>query len=259
VNLSESEKTADQLLRRIAVVLLRLGIDVPNAQRLLRKAFVFAVREKTRASGARATQSQIASMTGMSRLEVRTILASKTWQHVGRQSTRVDQLVTAWRTNPLFLDAGGRPKSLDLKGSRGSFEQLVKKYGRDVTSKTLRDELVSRGIASLRNQKLILKGPNNKLHAEMTAAASDLRFVVSLLEGMDLHSGRRTFTTKRISVAAQDRKAVQMLKGIAIRRIDTVMSSLTEMSTQKPRPIARSNQRTRRLVITATVSSETED
>lgn len=256
---ADSEHLAAQLLTRIAHVLLRIGVDVPNAQRLLRKSFVLAVREQTRSSGARATQSQIASIAGMSRLEVRTILAEKVRSSRSRQSTRADQIISAWRTNPLFHDARGRPRHLDLKGTRGSFEQLVKKYGRDVTSKTLRDELVSRGLASLAGQKISLNASSNRHRTEIASAEADLRFILSLVQDIALQSGKRTYTTKRIAVTAQDRKAVQMLKGIAMRRIETVLSSLSAMSNPQLRHSSSARRRPRRLVITATVSSETEE
>lgn len=255
---ADSEQMAAQLLKRIAHVFLRLGIDVPIAQRVLRKSFVLAVREQARSSGARPTQSQIASVAGMSRLEVRTILADKARFSRARQSTRVDQIITAWRTNPLFQDARGRPRHLDLKGTRSSFEHLVRKYGRDVTSKTLRDELVSRGLASLTGRKISLNVANDRLRAEIASAETDLRFILSLVEDIALQSGRRTYNTKRIAVTAQDRKAVQMLRGIAMRRIETVMSSLSAMSTPQTRK-SSSSRRARRLTITATVSSETEE
>ncbi len=253
-----TEQAAGQLFGLIATILLRVGVDVPNAQRLLRKAFVLAAREKARALDTRATQSQIASIAGMSRLEVRSILAEEHRETTERQSTRLDQLVAAWRTDPQFLDTRGRPNALELKGDRGSFEHLVKKYGRDVTSKTLRDELMSRGMASLRGRKLILKGSNNRSHADIVTADSDLRSLISQLDGIDLQSGRRTYTSKRISVVARDRKSVQMLKSIALGRIETVLSSLSGMSTKAPRRNARSKARASRLIVNVSVASETE-
>lgn len=252
-------QTAGQLLALIATILLRVGVDVPNAQRLLRKAFVLAAREKARALGTRATQSQIASIAGISRLEVRTILADKNREPTESQSTRLDQLVAAWRRDPRFLDERGHPKALDLKGARGSFEHLVKKYGRDITSRTLRDELVSRGLVSLRDRKLFLVGSNNRLRTDIVTAESDLRFLISQLDGIDLQSGRRTYASKRISVAARDRKSVQMLKGIAFGRIATVLGSLSEMSTETPHRNSRAKRRARRLIVSVSVASETEE
>jgi Family of unknown function (DUF6502) len=252
-------QAAGQLFGLIATILLRVGVDLPNAQRLLRKAFVLAAREKARALDTRATQSQIASIAGMSRLEVRTILAEKHRETTARQSTRLDQLVAAWRTDPQFLDTRGRPKALELKGVRGSFEHLVKKYGRDVTSRTLRDELLSRGMASLRGRKLILKGSINRLHSDIVTADSDLRLLTSQLDGIDLQSGRRTYTTKRIAVVARDRKSVQMLKSIALGRIETVLSSLSGLSMKAPRGNAGSKPRGMRLIVNVSVASETEE
>jgi len=252
-------QAAGQLFGLIAIILLRVGVDMPGAQRLLRKAFVLAAREKARTLGTKPTQSQIASIAGMSRLEVRTILAEKEPDPIEGQSTRIDQLVAAWRSDPQFLDTRGRPKPLELKGTLGSFEYLVKKYGRDVTSRTLRDELLSRGIVSLKKGKLILGASSNRLRTDIVTAESDLRFLISQLDGVELQSGRRAYASKRISVEARDRKSVQMLKSIALGRIETVLSSLSEMSMETPRRNARPKRRPRRLIVNVTVASETEE
>ena len=254
-----SEHATVQLMCGVAQILLRLGIDAPNAGRLLRSAFVLAARDKARFSGASGTQSQIASMAGISRLEVRTILAEKPDSTARRQLTRINQLIAAWRSDPAFLDARRRPKSLELKGKRGTFEHLVKMHGRDVTSKTLRDELTSRGIAALRNRKIHLQRRGDRSRSEIVAAESDLRFLISQLDGINLHSGRRTYVSRRVSVEAHDRKAIQVLKAIALSRIETVLSSISEISSRPVRRLTKKNPRAKRMVITATVASETGD
>lgn len=255
----DSSHTAARLLTSIATILLRAGFDVPSAERLLRKAFVMASKETARALGSRATQSRIASIAGMSRLEVRTILADRGRRLPERQSTRIDQVVAAWRSDSRFTDGRGRPKNLELKGPHGSFEHLVKKYGRDVTSKTLRDELLFRGIAVLSKRKICLVGESYRLRSDSVAVESDLRFLVSQLEEIDFRRGRRSYVNKSISVEAPDKKAIQMLKRVSVGRIATVLHSLSEVSARVPTRALKSRNLARRLIVKATVASETED
>lgn len=255
---SEVGREATLLFNHVARLLLRLGIDAPNAQRTLRNAFVFAAREKARASGGRATQSQIASLAGMSRLEVRSVLAERAQLSKRRESGRLKQLVDAWRTSSAFLDARGRPRTLDLKGPRGSFEHLVRLYGRDVTSKTLRDELIAHGFASLRDGKIQLLGLSDRISDEQIAADADVRFIISQLEGIELHLGRRSYVTRRISVSAHDRKTIYLLKGIASSRLETALSAIVATRVTAPRRRSEKIATRKRLIVSATIATETQ-
>jgi len=257
-----SEQAVGQLLVRIASLLLRLGIDAPSAQRLLRTAFVLAATDKARRMPVRTTQSRIASMAGISRLEVRSIL-SRSKIHSGvsfvRTSTRIEKVTTGWRTDPLFLDSRGRARSLVLRGSKGSFEHLAKKYGRDVTSKSLRDELVQRGIARLTGQRIHLTGSDRRRGSEAAFAESDLKSILLQLGGIDFGSGSRAYAIRHATVASYDLKTVQMLKGIATRRIDSVLNSMAEMSSELQPLSAKKTRRARRLLITAMIATESEE
>lgn len=257
-----SEQAVGQLFVRIASMLLRLGIDAPSAERLLRTAFVFAAADKARKMPNRTTQTRIASMAGISRLEVRTILSrgkSPSSANFLRTSSRLDKVIAGWRTNPLFLDVRGRARPLELRGSRGSFDQLAKKYGRDVTSKSLRDELVQRGLARVKDQRIYLVHAASQKTSETAFAESDLKSILSQLGGINFGSGKRSYAIRHATVASYDLRTVQMLKGIALRRIDTVLNSMAEMSSEHQPLSAKKARRARRLLITAMIATETEE
>lgn len=257
-----SEQTASELLTRIASILLRLGIDAPNAQRLLRQAFVVAARDKARNMSERTTQSRIASIAGISRLEVRSILSrgeNGDRAVLVRQSTRIDKVVEGWRTDPTFLKAQGQPRSLALRGDRGTFEHLAKKYGRDVTPKALQDELVQRGLARVTNKKISLLRSVRRKDPGVISAESDLKSIVAQLSGINFNSGRRAYVVHRATVATPDFRTVKMLKGIAIRRIEAVLNSMAEMSSEHQPLSAKKHRRVRRLLISATIASESEE
>ena len=257
-NANEATKAVDRLLSTIAAILLRLGLDSPRSERLLRKAFVQAALQRVQIEPHRLTQARIASWTGLSRLEVRTILNGQPELDVP-QTTRVEHVVRGWTTDPLFLDASGRPKHLEMRGPRSTFEGLAKKYGRDITARSLRDDLSRRGLIATRNHKLVLlqKGPAPSRDAR--AAQADLKFLSSHLASIDFQLGRRAYVLRQGTISADDKRTIEMLKRIAVTRLDAVFSSLAEMSAEPEGELNRKKHKSRRLIVTAIVATEAED
>jgi hypothetical protein len=257
-NANHAAQAIGRLLERIAAILVRLGLDSPQSERWLRRAFVQAAIERAQADSQRPTQARIASYTGLSRLEVRTILNGRQKERVF-QSTRVDQVVVGWRTDPQFLDTKGRPLHLQIRGSRTSFERLVKKYGRDVTARTLREDLIRKGIVRIRQNKLVLLQKGASLSRDALAAHADIKFLASHLASIDFQLGRRSYVLRQSAISADDKRAVEMLKRIAVARLDTVFNSLAAMSLDSQRRTQKKRHRPGRLFVTAVVATEAED
>jgi hypothetical protein len=255
---NDADDLIGRLLSRIAAILVRLGLDSPQSERLLRKAFVQAALQRVRSVDLRPTQSKIASVAGLSRLEVRTILQGRRTIALP-QTTRVDDLIFGWRADPQFLDSRGKPKPLDIRGTGATFDTLAKKYGRDVTPRSLRDELTRRGIVSIRKKKLVLLHEKDKFSEDVLAAQADLKFLASHLTAIDFQLGRRSYVLRQGAVAADDKRAVEMLKRIAVTRLDTVFRSLATMSVDAPSNRKRKQRRSRRLLVSAIVATEAED
>ena len=254
--LGDSDDLIAQLLLRIAAILLRLGLDSPKAERLLRRAFVSAALQKIQTSDLRPTQSRLASLAGLSRLEVRQIHRP---QHLKPQrSSRIDQVVMGWKSDPMFLSPRGKPRSLELYGAGKTFDRLVKKYGRDVTTRTLRDEMVRLKLVALRGNKLTLTQTSADLSHDRIAAQSDLKFLASQLSNTNFQLGRRAYLMRQSAVFAENSKGVEMVKRIAIERLETVLSSLSEMSEDARKLKTPRNRRAPRLLVTTIVATEAE-
>jgi hypothetical protein len=254
----QHEDLVGQSLLQIAAILLRIGIDAPQAERKLRHAFILAAQENAIASGVRVTQSQIASLAGISRLEVRTALtklrSGRSQPHLGRRS-RIDQIVDAWRSDPQFLDAHRRPKQLSVKGHRSGFHQLVKKYGRDVTPTAIRNQLILRGFAT--EQDGILRLSRGADHQRQLSSAADLQFLTSQLSDINFQIGRRAYTTRRVAITSSEPKSVRVMRRIALERINAVLNSISELPLQNSkRRTTRSGKDSIRILITATVATE---
>jgi hypothetical protein len=257
-NASEATEAIGRLLSTISAILLRLGLDSPQSERLLRKAFVQAALNRVQLEPQRMTQARIASLTGLSRLEVRTILSGQP-ALVESQTTRIDHLIHGWRTDPQFLDASGKPKQLVLRGPKSTFDGLAKKYGRDVTSRSLQEHLMRRGLVKIRNQKLVLLQKGGTPSDDARAAQNDLKFLSEHLAHIDFQFGRRAYVLRQGAISAGDRRTIEMLKRIAVTRLDTVFSSLAEMSVDSEYTKIRKKRNSRRLMVSAIVATEAED
>lgn len=255
-NANEAAGSVSRLLSTIAAILVRLGLDSPQSERLLRRAFVKAALQRVQVEPQRLTQARIASLTGLSRLEVRTILNSRQ-VFDSPQTTRIDHLVHGWRTDPQFLDTSGKPRHLEMRGGRSTFEGLAKKYGRDVTARSLRDDLVRRGLVAIRHKKLVLLLKQSAPTGDARAAQADLKFLASHLAPIDFQLGRRAYVLRQGAISAGDKRTIEMLKRVAVTRLDTVFSSLAEMSADSQG--AGKKKKSRRLIVTAIVATEAED
>jgi hypothetical protein len=243
-----------QSLDQIAAILIRAGVDLAAAERMLRRAFINAAYRAITASNTKSTQSQIASIAGVSRLDVRRLLDAKPGEKVTRGSsppTRIQSVINGWRTDPAFHDKRGRARPL----TKSDFQRLVRKFGRDVTPKALRLHLLRLELASEKDGVLHLHRQSKTQRP--TAAHADLRFIASQLASIDFELGRRAYSTKRVSIYAPDNRTIRAIRQIALTRFETVLSSLASMSTRGINKAEKGA--SQRLLVSSTIAIETED
>lgn len=228
----------DRSLYRIAAILLRIGLDAPSSEKLLRKAFILAAGDSAQISKRPPTQSQVASLAGVSRREVRTLSNRKSRPSIEAQerssSTRLNDLVHAWRSDSRFTDRHGKARPLALKAGKNNFDLLVKTYGRDVTTKTLKDQLIQKRLAKEKAGKLELR--SSEKAQKKGDGDADLQFLASQLQDIDFQLGRRAYLTKKISISVTDRKSAQRIRRLAIQRLEPLLNSIASIS---PSPIGK--------------------
>lgn len=137
-------RVLDPLVR----MMLEAGIGVGEFVTVVKGAYVRAAREEGRRAGGevkRPNVSRIAVVTGLTRLEVASILAAGAAGPVapdrGRQ--RAERVLAGWWNDSDFHDERGEPAALPLKGAGRSFQALVRLYsGERWRSATILDELL---------------------------------------------------------------------------------------------------------------------
>ncbi len=153
------------LLEALAPLLLRARITPAMVCEAVRLALVRAAAAGARIASGRVNHSRIATLTGLSRLEVRRLLTSRRPTRVPapRQLDRAARVLEGWSRDPAFRTEAGRPRVLPLRGAAPSFETLVQRYGGDVPPRAVRTELervgavrVTRGRIRLHRRRLTL-------------------------------------------------------------------------------------------------------
>ncbi len=154
------------LFDALAPLLLRERITPAMVTEALRLSFVRAAAHSARMASGRVNHSRVATLTGLSRVEVRRLLALRRPVRVPapRQLDRAARVLEGWSRDPAFRSESGRPRTLPLQGAAPSFEALVQRYGGDVPPRAVRTELeragavrVVRGRIRLRRRRLVLR------------------------------------------------------------------------------------------------------
>jgi hypothetical protein len=256
----EHEALVLNVLERIAAILLRIGFDAPNTEYLLRCAFVLASLRRAELSGTRTTQSQIALVAGVNRLDVRRIVAARRQQNFAREidrQSRLERILRGWKQDSNFVDARGRPKPLSIVGRSSEFARLARTYGRDVTPRTLMNMLVSNNVAAIKGRKLVLSEQNSSRRASLLAGASDLNFLSSQLASYDFQTGRRTFVIRQRRLSVNDSKSLKLLQRKALRNIEAAIGSMDSVAVRDRQWLRVKKVPKHRLLVTTILSSET--
>jgi len=135
------------LLDALASVLIALEITPSRLAQIARASFVRAGanQARTRSSG-RPHLARIAALTGLSRVEVKRIVAANFSIGVVDPDTtpRAVRVLIGWRTSRDF-SSRGKPRRLPISGRSPSFYWLCKSFSGDIPHTVILDELQRQG------------------------------------------------------------------------------------------------------------------
>lgn len=172
-----------RVLRPLARLMLQHGVTLYEFIEIARWVFAnvamdgerFSMRDRDAWS---MTKSRGAVLTGMTRRQVdrQVRLPEPATEDARRTYHRSVRVLAVWATEPAYLDECGLPGELPLRGEHGSFETLVRAHCRDISMRSMLDELVSRGC--------VMRTAGNTLrflHADLDAT-SPLAYDVQQLQ-----------------------------------------------------------------------------
>jgi Family of unknown function (DUF6502) len=232
---SSTELELLSLLSEFARFLLAAGVSYEKFDGLAKRAYVQAASLEARFSNSKINKSAIAAMTGLTRTDVRGVVKGIR-QSTEFESDRLEKLVTGWLTDPAYSSTGKRPKKLLVRGERGSFFKLAKKYGADIPPKALLRELQRQKMVEIEGDSVVLTDNAHRLPAQrqlrqlttslnrMLRASQDQGVSV---QGIKILSADATYPElSRVGQALLKRRIEEMLKTFTTE-IETIGESIS--------------------------------
>jgi len=151
-------KATLKILKPLVKILMRFEISHAEFSEIAKQAYVDVAYEKFSIPSRKTTYSRVAVLTGLSRKDVMRIAEFKEGDlpELKKASpNRVARVVSGWLRDADFCDENDKPKSIPLKGASGSFEQLVGRYGGDITHGAILEELQRVGAVKLKANQTV--------------------------------------------------------------------------------------------------------
>src|SRR6202451_4576695 len=140
------------MLVPIARMLLKSGFGAGELLRAAKQASVRAALIEVIPLGSRVNVSRLSVATGLTRKEIASILGrSLNAKSLSEKSTleqRAWRVLRGWHTDPKYRETSGRLAALPFAGKQGTFMSLVRRYGGDVTPRSVLRELERMQVVS---------------------------------------------------------------------------------------------------------------
>jgi Family of unknown function (DUF6502) len=198
----------------LAGFMLEAGLTIESFSKVVQTAYVRAASKTARFSNSKINQSAVAAMTGLTRVQVRTLLRREKAEQ-GIKGGRIERLVAGWVSDSAFSSKSGTPKKLSRGEDKPSFQQLVKKYGADVPHKALLLALQRRQLVEVSDEYVTLTKDGKRLPA--------LRKIGQLFAALDRilgaeRDGNARFANVKLSTFEANYPSVNKVEQVLIQR-----------------------------------------
>jgi len=133
------------MLLPIARMLLRSGYGAEELIRAAKQASVRAALIEVIPLGSRVNVSRLSVATGLTRKEISSLLGrrlkAKSLPHKSTLEQRAWRVLRGWHSDPNYRERSGRLAALPFAGKQKTFSSLVRRYGGDVTPRSVLREL----------------------------------------------------------------------------------------------------------------------
>ena len=225
------------VLKPIARILLRFGIGFREFSEIAKTAFVDVASSDFGLRGRPTNISRVAVMTGLTRKEVRRLRdkISEGEHTIVVKPTPMWDILHYWHADREFLDSSGRPATLRFSGEKGSFSNLVRRFGGDIPPGAMRTELKrvgaveedEEGNLTVLKRTFRPEGDHESLVASLVHGVYPLLATVS--HNTDPNRIGSTWTQRIAFTQSVNKNDVPRLKRISGDRIEAFAESIDDL------------------------------
>ena len=232
-----------KIMRPLVRVMLRNGLAYADFASLVKSVFVEVASEDFDLPGKKQSVSRVSVLTGINRKEVKRLMELPDDIPKVDNNNRAARVVSGWMRDNTFCDANGKPKELPLVGAddQPGFDLLVKNHSGDMPARSILDELVRVGAATVRDGMVQL---NSTGYVPTTSNDEMLRLsaegVNDLLNTVDYNlQGDHAVSRLQLSVAYDDVPAegVEMFRNLSREKSLELLTSLDQFLATQDRSV----------------------
>jgi hypothetical protein len=224
------------LFDALAPILIPLDITPSRLAQIARASFVKASAKQAKMkSNGRPHLAKIAALTGLSRSEVKRLVASgyKTEDPSSEHLPRALRVLNAWRHSSSYTSRG-KPRQLKILGQPPSFDALCKAYSGDIPYTVILDELERRQsvVVSKRRNKVVVatSGAGNRTSRERAA----LMFATAFLR--DALRDELVLVRRKQRIASSGRLSDSYVETAIASRLTDLLDQLPELFVSRKLP-----------------------
>lgn len=243
-----------KLLQPLVRIFLRNGKAARSFYDLVKQTYVDLAREEFGIQGKKATVSRIAILTGLTRKEVKALLAQpKTGAGpMEEEYNRAARVIAGWLKDLRFSDGRGHPAPLPLEGKRGSFAALVKVYSGDIPVRAMLDELLHVGaVQHMKDGRICLRSrgyiPQNSAPEKLSILGTDTADLIATIDHNVYVNPKKPRFQRKVMYDNVPVEAAQEFQAIAAARSQELLEALDRWLSNRDRDVNPSTKGTGRV------------
>ncbi|HTN42481.1 MAG TPA: DUF6502 family protein [Nitrospiria bacterium] len=241
------------ILRPLIRILLRNHIPFGAFADLAKRVYVDVALEEFGIPGRKPSISRVSIITGLTRKEVSLIKKPPSLEN-GEELERYNRgarVISGWIRDRAFWNKEGQPSELPIEGKETSFNELVRRYGGDVPSRAVLDELLRVGAVERLPDgrvRLIARAfiPHAQEADKIRILGTDVRDLISTIDHNLQSHPSDSFLQRKVSYDNLPAEALSEIRIQAVQKGQSLLEELDRLMSQKDRDINPSSKGTGR-------------
>jgi hypothetical protein len=232
------------ILRPLIKILLHNHIPFGAFADLAKRVYVDVALEEFGIPGRKPSISRVSILTGLTRKEVSLIKNPPALEN-GEELERYNRgarVISGWVRDRAFWNKEGQPIELPIEGKEASFNTLVRRYGGDVPSRAVLDELLRVGaVERLVDDRVRLIAhafiPHTKEADKIRILGTDVRDLICTIDH-NLHSNPSdSFLQRKVSYDNLPAEVLSNIRGQAVQKGQSLLEELDRLMSRQDRDI----------------------
>lgn len=224
------------ILRPLIIVLLRNHVTFGAFADLAKRVYVDVALKEFGIPGRKPSVSRVSIITGLTRKDVSLIKKPPALEDIEmlERYNRGARVISGWIRDRAFCNKEGQPIDLPMEGQETSFNELVRRYGGDVPSRAVLDELLRVGtVERVPNGRIRLIArafiPHTKEADKIRILGTDVRDLISTIDHNLQCPPSESFLQRKVSYDNLPADVLREIRDQAAQKSQSLLEELDRL------------------------------